>query len=117
MFENPPSQDAARCPSDNDPQKDPRVSVIVNSFNGDNQTQNSQNPERNGEIVKWTRRAAKAAIVYSFLTFFLLIGSGYSIYETRNAVDAANRAADAASAQARTSEDTEKTPIASLRLC
>jgi hypothetical protein len=108
MIQNPQNQNPPTDSTNNNPTENPRISIIVNSFNGDHSPRGSQDAERNREIIKWNRTAAKTSIIYSFLTFLLVLASAYSIYEARNAVDAANRAADAATKQAGLSDDAEK---------
>lgn len=85
-----------------------QIAGAINSLRSDYNAAQQKRTKAEGEQHKWSRRTAKAAILYTVLTGLILGGSVYSIYQTWNAVDAANRAADAATDEARTANDAER---------
>jgi hypothetical protein len=84
-----------------------RISLAINSFQRDYNSTQETRQESDAKHFKWSRRAAKAAIGYTIFTACLLGLAVYSSIQTWNAIDAANRAADAATKQAGIAEDTE----------
>jgi hypothetical protein len=85
-----------------------QIAGAINSLHRDYNAAQQQRKEEGGEHLKWYRRTALTAFGYTIVTGFLLGAAVFSIYQTWNAIDAANRAADAATSQANTSNDTEK---------
>lgn len=101
MVENPPSEDGGSDPGNGRPAEQHQVALAINALVSDYKASQAQHAEHERQSLQWTRRMAIAAIIYAILTAALLTASGYSVYQARDAVDAANRAASAATEQAR----------------
>lgn len=78
--------------------QDHEVSISENAIK---RSYNSNQRQHKTDSAKWNKCIAVAAILYTIFTFLILLGSLYSAYQSR-------RAADAARAQAATSDDTER---------
>jgi hypothetical protein len=109
MSDPPPHQGASGSGGDHPTTEQiNRVASAFESYTGQQKATDAKSAKHDRKIRRWTRAATAGALAYTLITTFVLIASIRSIQETRRATHYASVAAQAATAQAKTSEDTEK---------
>jgi hypothetical protein len=95
--------------------KDKNVAFSINSLHRTYQAASNKTDERDTVHLKWTRRTAISAIVYTVVTAALLaagiwsaIQAGNAVIQAARAVGEAQRSADAAQALVATAKETEQ---------
>ena len=96
MNDNPNEESASAHGSENGAPDEDTIAGAINSLKRSYETASNESGENERQHIIWARRTTKAAIAYTVLTFLLLLASGYSVYETIQAVSEAGRGADAA---------------------
>ena len=109
MSDPPPDQRTPRSGGDNPTAEQiNRVAATFEAYASQGEATQAKTTKHNRKIRRWTRAATIGALVYTLITATILITTIRSIQETQRATHIASRAADAATAQAKISEDTEK---------
>ena len=84
-----------------------QIAGAINSLHRDYNAAQKNRAQEDSEHLKWSRRTAITAVIYTVVTACVLGASVFSIIQAWKAIDAASRAADAATRQEGIAEDTE----------
>ena len=96
MTGQPKSEDDGTSPRYRASAKNHPIAIAINALKRQYQAKDRERAERDANIFKWTKRGAKAAILYTFFTLFIMVAGFYSVYEARRAADSAEVSANIA---------------------
>ena len=106
MIENQDRGDGRGSPEGESASKQHEIATSINALKSSYEAAQADQIQHSDNIFRWTRRGAKAAILYTGLTILIFGASIYSVSQTREIVNQTSRAAKAAEDQVQATKDT-----------
>jgi len=114
MIEKDDRGDARSDPEGKGTPKQHEIAISIDALKVSYETTQANQTQHSNNIFKWTRRGAKAAILYTGLTLLLFGASIYSVSQTREVVTQTSRAAKAAEDQVQAIKDAASEQVVAL---